>query len=120
MNYPRIVTNVILAALLLTAGVYLLSSGSLFLRDRWNPQVGTLFTGVSLYLLAVAPISLAAFTAAVTRGWLRGDIVMPQPDRVRPHPDYKGQLIARYWYFIGLAGACLVAAFLLAARVPAP
>jgi len=112
--------NVILAALLLAAGVYLLSSGSLFLRDRWNPHVGTFFSGVSLYLLAVAPISLAAFTAAVARGWLRGDIAMPEPDRVRPQPDYKGRLIARYWYFIVLAVASLVAAFLLAAKVPAP
>ena len=45
---------------------------------------------------------------------------MPEPDRIRPHPDYKGRLIARYRYFAVLAGACLVAAFLLAARVPAP
>jgi membrane protein implicated in regulation of membrane protease activity len=120
MISPRIVTNVILAALLLGAGLYLLWSGSLFLRDRWNPQVGTLFSGVSLYLLAVAPISLAAFSAAVARGWLRADSDMPEPDRIRPSADYKGRLIARYWYFVVLAVACLVAAFLLAARVPAP
>lgn len=120
MKSTRIVTNLVLAALLLGAGVYLLSTGSLFLRDRWNSEVGTLFSGASLYLLASALISLAAFSAAVARGWLRGDIAMPEPRRVRPPPDYKGRLIARYWYFVVLAGTCLAAAFLLAARVPAP
>lgn len=119
MKFPRIVTNLVLTALLLGVGVYLLSAGSLFLRDRWNSQAGTLFSGVSLYLLASAMFCLAAFSAAVARAWLRGDIAMPECGRARPHPDYKGRLIARYWYFVALAGACLVAAFLLAARVPA-
>lgn len=120
MDRTRILTNAVLAIALLGGAAYLLLSGSLLLRDRWNPQTGTLFSGVSLYLLAGALISLAGFAAAVARGWLRGDVAMPDPHRLRPHPDCKGRLIARYWYLLAVALACLIGAFVLAARVAVP
>lgn len=118
MNAIRTALNIILTAALAAAGVYLLSSGSLLWRERWHPEAGLLFSGVSLYLLSVALFFLAGFAGAVTWAWLRGDLPMPRRDRMRPHPAYKGELLVRYWYFIAPALACLVTAFLLAAQVP--
>jgi len=120
MQPLRIITNAVLALALCAAAAYLLFTGPFFLRARWHPETGTLFSGASLYLLAAALLSLAAFIAAVTRAWLSGDLPMPPEDPARPSADYKGRVIARYWYFIAAALVCLMAAFLLADRVPNP
>ncbi|MEJ2761380.1 MAG: hypothetical protein P8126_07545 [Gammaproteobacteria bacterium] len=120
MQSLRVITNAVLALALCAAALYLPFTGSFFLRERWHAETGVLFTGTSLYLLSAALLALAAFAAAVTRAWLSGDITMPRDDRFRPHPDYRGIIIARYWYFIAAALVCLVAAFLLADKVPSP
>lgn len=120
MQSLRIITNAVLALALCAAALYLPFAGPFFLRERWHPEIGTLFTGTSLYLLSAALLSLAAFVTAVTRAWLSGDIPLPPTDRIRPHPDYKGNIIARYWYFVAAALVCLMAAFLLADKVSDP
>jgi len=112
--------NILLAAVLVAAAVYLIATGSLFLPARWQPQTGILFTGASLYLLAAGLIALAVFAAAVARAWRRGDLPPPPADTVRPPPDYKGLILARYGYLVAAALACLIAAFVLAQHVPNP
>lgn len=112
--------NVVLAVVLVAAAVYLLAAGRLFLPARWHPQTGTLFTGLSLYLLAAGLLALAAFASAVARARLRGDLPPPPQVAMRPPPDYKGLILARYGYLVATALACLLAAFLLAQHVPNP
>lgn len=38
---------------------------------------------------------------------------MPSKDETRPEPDYKGLMLARYWYLIGLVFVLLFLALML-------
>lgn len=112
--------NLLLATALVVGGVLLLRQEAFFLRDRWEPAVGTLFAGWSLRFLAGTLFGLAAFAGAIAFGWLRGTFRQPA-GRTWVHPAYKGQLLLRYWYLIVLALGCLGVAFALADRhVPNP
>jgi hypothetical protein len=120
MNTIRALLNLAMAAACFSGGFYLLAQGSLFLRDRWHPEVGSLFSGLSLYLLVLGLFSLSAFTATVAVAWIRGTVPMPKPDVVRPDPAYKGLVILRYWYLVVPAVLLVMGAFILAKHVPAP
>jgi hypothetical protein len=112
--------NLALAAALVVGGMLLLRQDAFFLRDRWDPTVGTRFSGSSLRFLAGTLFGLAAFAGAVTAGWLRGSVPRPA-ERVLVHPAYKGQIFVRYWYFLLLTFGCLALAFWTAERgVPNP
>ncbi|HET9034357.1 MAG TPA: hypothetical protein VFN25_15815 [Dokdonella sp.] len=120
MNAIRILANGILAFICLWGGVYLLGRESFFLRDRGHPQVGILFSGVSLTLLAFALFLIAAFAAAIALAWIRGALPMPGRRVIRPHPAYQGQIIVRYWYLVVPALILIVTSVMLAKRVPNP
>ena len=79
-------------------------------------EVGTLFFGIALQLLALSLFFLAALAAAITLAWIRGSVPMPSAYQVRPDPGYKGQLLLRYWYFVAPALICLLLAFILAKK----
>ena len=120
MNSIRILLNLLVATVCFLGGIYLLGQSSIFLRDRWDPTVGLLFAGLSLNLLALAMFSLSVFVGTITFAWIRGVIPMPDPSPVRPHPGYKGSIIARYWYLIVAVLVFVLSAFMLAKHVPAP
>lgn len=104
----RILNGVIIAALLVGAGLLLMTDG-FFLPDRWNVEQGLWFAGASRLLLATALVLLAGFVAAIFRGVVRASV----PRVVdRAHGTY---LLA---FLVILA--CFLAAFLLADRVPNP
>jgi hypothetical protein len=113
----RIVINSIIAIIVFGAGMWLLLQDSFFLKDRWNPGAGTLFSGWPLYLLALGLFLLAAFTGSVARAWLRQDIPLLPPKTIRPHPVYKGHIIFRFWYLVIPALISILMAFLLAERI---
>lgn len=75
---------------------------------------------MSLYFLAFGLFSLGAFVAAVARAWITGAMPLPDPARNRPHPDYKGRIIVRYWYFVVPALILVLSAFLLAKHLANP
>ena len=120
MNTIRMLLNGVLAVLCFSGGGYLLERGSFFLRDRWHPETGTYFAGVPLYFLAFGLFFLGAFAAAVALAWMRGTIPMPDKRDIRPHPVDKGQIIVRYWYFVGPALILVFSAFIAAKRAPNP
>ena len=120
MNVLRIVLNGVLAVFCVWGGAYLLWQESYFLHDRWHPETGTYFSGVSLYLLAAGLFLLGAFAAAVALAWLRGTIPMPGRRELRPHPAYKGQILVRFWYLVVPALVLIPGSFLLADKVPNP
>ena len=90
------------------------------MQDRWHPETGTYFSGTPLYFLAFGLFFLGAFAAAVARAWMTGAIPLPDPGRTRPHPDYKGRIIIRYWYFVVPALILVLGAFMLAEHAPNP
>jgi hypothetical protein len=112
--------NGVVAFCCFSGGVSLLARGSFFLRDRWHPEAGTYFSGVPLYLLAFGLFFLGAFAVAVARAWMMGAIPLPDPRRGRPRPDYKGRMIARYWYIVAPALILVLGAFMLAKHAPNP
>ena len=112
----RIVINVVLALTLTAAGTYLLTQDAFFLRSRWHPREGLVFSGWSLYCLAGALFALAGFAGTVDCAWRRGDLSQPPAETVRPHPSYKGAIILRSWYCVVFALAALTLGFLLARR----
>ena len=116
----RVALNLALAAACVWGGLYLLQQDSCFLRDRWHPATGTLFSGLSLELLALGLFALGAFAAAVALAWVRGTLPRPPPGAIRTHPVYKGRIIVRYWYLVLPAFALVLGAFILADRVPNP
>lgn len=120
MTALRILLNGILTLICFSGGAFLLERGSFFLQDRWHPETGTYFSGVPLYLLAFGLFFLGAFAAAVARAWIRGAIPLPDPDISRPHLDYKGRIIFRYWYFVVPALILVLSSFMLAKHVPNP
>ena len=120
MNVIRILINIVLALSCLWGGVYLLAQPSFFLRDRWQSEFGTYFSGVSLYLLAGSLFFLSAFVFAVTQAWIRGIVPMPNHTQLQPHSAYKGQLIMRYWYFLLPAFVMLTGGFVLAVNSANP
>lgn len=120
MNGVRITINLVLAAGLFSLGVYLLMQDSLFLPDRWNPAVGTLFKGASLYWLAAAVLALAAFAGAVARSWITGVVALPPRGTVRPYRACQRAIIARFWYLIAIVLVAVVVAFALAEKVANP
>jgi hypothetical protein len=112
--------NLALTAALVVGGVLLLRQDAFFLRDRWDPSVGTRFSGSSLRFLAGTLFGLAAFAATVAAGWLRGSVPRPA-ERILVHPAYKGQIFLRNWYVLLLTFVCLALAFRTAERgVPNP
>lgn len=112
--YARIVVNVVLAAALTAAGIYLITQDAFFMRNRWHPREGLVFSGWSLYCLAAALFALAGFAGAVAYAWRRGDMPQPPAESVRPHPSYKGAIVRRFWYLTVFALASLTLAFVLA------
>ena len=120
MNIIRILINAALTVLCAWGGIHLLGQESFFLRDRWHPETGTYFSGVSLYLLAFGLFCFGAFTAAVAQAWVRGIIPMPDQGKIQPHPAYKGQILVRYWYFVIPALGMVLGSFMLAEHVPNP
>lgn len=116
----RVALNLALAAACVWGGLYLLQQESFFLRDRWHSGTGTLFSGLSLDLLALGLFALGAFAAAVALAWVRGTLPRPPPRVIRTHPVYKGRIIVRYWYLVLPAFALVLGAFLLAEHVPNP
>jgi hypothetical protein len=116
----RPTVNLVLAAALLAGGVLLLLQESFFLRARWDPTVGTLFSGWSLRFLAGTLFGLAGFAGAVAVAWIRGAIP-PPAEAVLVHPVYKGQILVRHWHLMVVTFGCLALAFTLAERgVPNP
>jgi len=120
MNTIRVLLNGVLTFFCFSGGAYLLERGSFFLRDRWNPETGTYFSGMPLYLLAFGLFFLGAFAAAVALAWMRGTIPMPDPGNISSHPVYKGLVILRYWYFVVPALVLVISAFMLAKHAPDP
>ena len=118
MNTLRVILNIALTISLLSGGVYLLGQDSFLLSERWNPEAGTLFQGVALYCLGFGPIFLGAFVGAVTYSWIKGTLPMPDRNTIRPHPSYKGAVIARFWYLVLPAVLFVFLAFILADKVP--
>lgn len=110
----RIAVNAVLALALFGAGLYLAGQESFFLRDRWHPGTGTLFQGAALYCLASGLMLLGAFAGRVGCAWSAGALPMPGDNTIRPHPAYKGLLIARFWYLVLPAVVLILLAFLLA------
>lgn len=90
------------------------------MQDRWHPETGTFFSGMPLYLLAFGLFFLGAFAVAVARAWMTGVMPLPDPERSRSHPDYKGRIIIRYWYFVVPALILVLSAFMLAVHAPNP
>ncbi|MGB5218957.1 MAG: hypothetical protein WBN66_11745 [Smithella sp.] len=66
--------NIALTFVLLCSGLYLLGQDAFFIVDRWNPEEGTHFQGVTLYYLAFGILFLAAFAGIVTYSWIKGTI----------------------------------------------
>jgi heme/copper-type cytochrome/quinol oxidase subunit 2 len=120
VNSLRVILNIVLALLLLSGGAYLLGQRSFFLSDRWSPESGTLFHGVTLYLLAFGLIFLGVFAGAVAYCWIRGVLAMPDRNAIRPHPAYKGAMIVRFWYLVLPAVLFILLAFSLADKAPNP
>jgi hypothetical protein len=120
VNSLRVILSIVLALLLLSGGAYLLGQRSFFLSDRWSPETGTLFHGVTLYLLAFGLIFLGAFAGAVAYCWIRGILPMPDRNAIRPHPAYKGAMIVRFWYLVLPAVLFIVLALFLADKAPNP
>lgn len=114
MNHFRVAMNVVLAALLLLAGIYLLSQDSFVLKTRTSQGDGTVFSGISLYLLALGIMLIGAFAAVVAYCWVKGIIPMPDSHKIRPDPTYKGELLLRFWYLLLPAVLSLVAAVIMA------
>ena len=56
----------------------------------------------------------------VARAWMTGVMPLPDPERSRSHPDYKGRIIIRYWYFVVPALILVLSAFMLAVHAPNP
>lgn len=109
----RLLTNLVLATVLTGAGVVLLTRESWSLPAKNDPGHALLFHGASLYLLAAALFTLAAFALAVARDRLAGKI----PEGSVSHPADKGRILARFWYLVATALLCLALAFALAERV---
>jgi heme/copper-type cytochrome/quinol oxidase subunit 2 len=120
VNSLRVILNILLALLLLSGGAYLLGQRSFFLSDRWSPESGTLFHGVTLYLLAFGLIFLGIFAGAVAYCWIRGILPMSDRNAIRPHPAYKGAMIVRFWYLVLPAILFILAALFLADKAPNP
>lgn len=118
MNSLRITFNVVLAIAMFGGGTYLLGQDSFFLRDRWDPSTGTLFQGMTLYCLALGLFFLGAFGGMVGYAWAKGALPMPSESTIRPHPAYKGSVIARFWYLVLPAVVLIMLAFFLAEKTP--
>lgn len=110
---PRIPVNFALATLLTAGGVWLLRQDLWLLPAKNDPGHALCFAGLSLRLLAGALFALATFALAVAYGRLTGRI----PASGYGDPHAKGRILARYWYLIATALACLALAFALAERV---
>jgi hypothetical protein len=118
MNAIRILLNGVITFFGVWAGAYLLARDSYFLHGRYNTEFGSLFSGTSLYLLAISLFFFAAFAAAVALAWLNGSLAMPNPHKLSTDFSFKGQLIIRYWYFVAPGFLLLMAAMTLAERMP--
>jgi H+/Cl- antiporter ClcA len=120
VNSLRVILNIVLALLLICGGAYLLGQRSFSLSDRWSPGNGTLFHGVTLYLLSSGLILLGVFAGAVAYCWIRGILPMPDRNAIRPHPAYKGAMIVRFWYVVLPAVLFILLALFLADKAPDP
>lgn len=120
MNKLRVILNIVLALLLFSGSAYLLGQHSFFLSNRQNPAIGTLFHGVTLYLLASGLIFLGTFASAVAYCWIRGTLPTPERNTVRPHPAYKGAMIVRFWYLVLPAALFILLALFMADKAPNP
>lgn len=118
MNAFRILVNGLIAALCFSGGIYLIWTGEYFLRGRWQPQAGSFFSGLSLYLLAFGLFFLGSFAAAVALAWIKGTLPVPESHFRGPHPTYKGKIIVRFWYLVLPAFGLVLLAFALAQKVP--
>ncbi|MBE0435208.1 MAG: hypothetical protein IBX56_05320 [Methylomicrobium sp.] len=118
MHRIRITLNITLALGLFAGGIYLVGQESFFLRDRWDPNTGTLFHDVALYCLAFGLMFLGSFAGMVGYSWAKGTLPMPSQERIRPHPAYKGMVITRFWYLLLPAICLILLAFLLADKGP--
>lgn len=45
---------------------------------------------------------------------------MPDRNAIRPHPEYKGAMITRFWYMVLPAVLFILLAFVLADKAPNP
>ncbi|WKZ79755.1 MAG: hypothetical protein QY327_10455 [Fimbriimonadaceae bacterium] len=118
MDRLRIALNIALALVMFAGGIYLLGQDSFFLGDRWDHSTGSLFHGFTLYCLAFGLMFLGSFAGMVGYSMAKGTLPMPDKDRIRPHPAYKGMVIVRFWYLL-LPAICLIAlAFLLVDKAP--
>lgn len=118
VNAIRILLNGLVATLCFSGGAYLIWSGEYFLRGRWQPQAGSFFSGLSLYLLALGLFFLGSFGAAVALAWIKGTLRMPESRIHGPHPTYQGEVILRFWYLVLPALGLVLLAFALAQEVP--
>lgn len=118
MNSLRIALDIVLSVSMFWGGIYLLGQDAFFLADRWDPATGMLFQGMALYCLAFGLFFLGAFAGMVGYAWAKGTLPMPGGSTIRPHPAYKGSVIARFWYLVLPAVVLIVLAFLLAEETP--
>ena len=108
--------NILLAGLLIAAGLYLLSVDSYVLK-------GMLFIGLSKYLLSAALLFMASFVGTIAWGWISGGISKPPAssfwfDPTYVHPTYKGEILIRYWYIMVPALICFALALAFADAAP--
>ncbi len=118
MNTIRILLNGIATFFCAWAGAYLLALDSYFLRGRYQSEFGTLYSGLSLYLLAFSLFFFAAFSASVAIAWQNGSLTMPDPKKLRPDFSHTGKIIVHSWYFALPAFLLLIAAMTSAERMP--
>lgn len=118
MNSLRIALDIVLAVSMFWGGIHLLGQDAFFLADRWDPRTGVLFQGMTLYCLALGLFFLGAFAGMVGYAWAKGTLPMPSGSTIRPHPAYKGSVVARFWYLVLPAVVLIVLAFLLAEEAP--
>ena len=104
----RLLINLMLAVGLIFFGVHLLLSDFFKLR-------GFVFSGASLYLLAIAAFSLAALALAVLRAWLQGTLAAPPAlgSTLTDLAHYRAAIIERFWPFVAAALSAFILALFL-------
>jgi len=112
----KVIVNLILSIFLYWSAAVLLYRDSVFLSSLKNPDEGSLFSGWSLYLLALSLILLGTISLLVARGWTRGDV----PESGWKRPFVKGSILRRFWYLMLLFAVSMSAAFFLAETAPSP
>lgn len=111
MSAARVLFNGVIALVCFGAGIYLLAQDSFFLHDRWHPETGTLFIGMTLYMLAAGLLLLGAFSAAVGLAWARGSLALPDQHDIPVDPSYQGKILVRFWYLLVPAFVLILVAF---------